>query len=177
MGKLIRMDARREITGKCSIVKGEREVEAWLIPAKKSQHKGFVIMFDTGLEELVSKGLKGQEYQTILYMISKMDFKNHVDLEQVNMAADLGISKQNFSKILSSLFETHRLIVPYRKVGKVKFWMVSPSLGCKVSQKVNQELIQEFDDLVTHHLGPDNYLESTNEAKTKYKSVKEFLSA
>jgi predicted transcriptional regulator len=76
------------------------------VPKKQKIKDSFVMMFQEKLQELAAENLLTVEgYRVLLAFIAKTDFENFIHVKQVQLAADLGMQKQNVNKAFKRLIE------------------------------------------------------------------------
>jgi predicted transcriptional regulator len=76
------------------------------VPKKQKIKDSFVMMFQEKLQELAAENLLTVEgYRVLLAVIAKTDFENFIHVKQVQLAADLGMQKQNVNKAFKRLIE------------------------------------------------------------------------
>lgn len=91
------------------------------------------------------QGLTGEQYNVLMYMMSKLDFDNYLRITQKNVSEALGIRKENVSRSVKKLVELEILAVG-PKVGTSKTYRLNPRMAHK-GKNIKQTLI-DFDDLV-----------------------------
>jgi DNA-binding MarR family transcriptional regulator len=74
------------------------------VPRKTKFRTGWFMMFQDVLLELSKdREITGEVYRVLLYLLSKMDFENHIEATQGEAAAELGLQKTNVSRAVKTL--------------------------------------------------------------------------
>ena len=83
------------------------------------------------LEEIAKdKELVGEALRVFLYVCSRLDFENYIQIPQMEIVKDLDMDKSNVSKAMS-LLETKGILLRGPRVGKVYVWRLNPHYGWK----------------------------------------------
>ena len=76
------------------------------VPKKQKIKDSFIMMFQERLSEIAAnKDLTIESYRVLLAVIAKTDFENFIHVKQVQLAADLGMQKQNVNKAFKRLVD------------------------------------------------------------------------
>jgi len=105
---------------------------AYVGPRIKSPYSGgFFMTNQFALEEIAKdKELVGETLRIFLYVCSRLDFENYIQIPQMEISKDLQIDKSNVSKSMS-LLESKGILLRGPRVGKVYVWRLNPHYGWK----------------------------------------------
>jgi hypothetical protein len=105
---------------------------AYFGPKIKSPFSGgFFMTNQFALEEIAKdKELVGEALRVFLYVCSRLDFENYIQMPQMEIVKDLDMDKSNVSKAMS-LLETKGILLRGPRVGKVYVWRLNPHYGWK----------------------------------------------
>lgn len=105
---------------------------AYVGPRIKSPYSGgFFMTNQFALEEIAKdKELVGETLRVFLYVCSRLDFENYIQIPQMEISKDLQIDKSNVSKSMS-LLESKGILLRGPRVGKVYVWRLNPHYGWK----------------------------------------------
>jgi len=105
---------------------------AYVGPRIKSPYSGgFFMTNQFALEEIAKdKELVGETLRIFLYVCSRLDFENYIQIPQMEISKDLQIDKSNVSKSIS-LLESKGILLRGPRVGKVYVWRLNPHYGWK----------------------------------------------
>lgn len=105
---------------------------AYVGPRIKSPYSGgFFMTNQFALEEIAKdKELVGETLRIFLYVCSRLDFENYIQIPQLEISKDLQIDKSNVSKAMG-LLETKGILLRGPRVGKVYVWRLNPHYGWK----------------------------------------------
>lgn len=83
------------------------------------------------LKELASrKDVTGEVLRVFLYLNSRLEFENLIQVPQVEIAEDLDLNKQNVNRAIKQL-EDLGIIIRGPKVGRSSSWRLNPQAGWK----------------------------------------------
>lgn len=123
---------------------GARPLDVYVIPRRDSRHKNFFMAFNGGLEELVIQNdLSGMEMRLLTLMMTRMDWDNIVQHTQQELADCLGTSPVVVSRAIAKL-RSIDVIREAKRIGKVRFYRVSPYLASKSKSGSHQEVMDSW---------------------------------
>lgn len=84
---------------------GERLDEGTLVyvPKRVRMKEGWFMAMQDGLADLAKQPLRGESMRVLLYLMSQMDYENHIRLSVSAVAEALSMKKQNASRALKEL--------------------------------------------------------------------------
>lgn len=83
------------------------------------------------LREFAARRDLGQEVlRVFLYLNARLDFENVIQVPQVEIAAELGMQRQNVHRAIKTL-EGEGILIRGPKVGKSSSWRLNPQAGWK----------------------------------------------
>ena len=116
------------------------------VPEKKKSAfgKDWFAMAQDALSFLASnrKVLGEEGFAVFCAVASRLDFENFIQISQVQLARELGMSAPNFSRAMKRL-ATLEIIVKGPKVGVSQTYRMNPSVGWKGSARNHFSALQE----------------------------------
>ena len=116
------------------------------VPEKKKSAfgKDWFAMAQDALSFLASnrKVLGEEGFAVFCAVASRLDFENFIQISQVQLARELGMSASNFSRAMKRL-ATLEIIVKGPKVGVSQTYRMNPSVGWKGSARNHFSALQE----------------------------------
>lgn len=114
--------------------------------------RGFVMTNPHALEQIAKdKELAGLPLRILMYLCSRLDFENYIQLMQTEIVEDLGIQKSDVSRSMKKL-ENKQIILRGPKVGHTYVWRLNPNFGWKGKvvnfEKARREVEREHLKLV-----------------------------
>jgi hypothetical protein len=106
------------------------------------QTKGWLAMSQGGLEALVNADLTRTGLRVLLYLLSRLDFENYINVSQAEMARALDVDRSNCHKAVGELVQAE-VIVEGPKVGMHRTYRLNPSYGWKGSAQNHHKAIRE----------------------------------
>lgn len=109
---------------------------AVLLPKRRTAFTGlygdnFMIVAQHALINIASDPEMTMEpTRVFMYLFSKLDFDNYIQVAQVQIAKDLRMQKQNVNKAIKIL-ENKEILLKGPKNGRSKFWRLNPEYGYK----------------------------------------------
>jgi len=105
---------------------------AYVGPRIKSPYSGgFFMTNQFALEEIAKdKELVGETLRIFLYVCSRLDFENYIQIPQMEISKDLQIDKSNV-RSSDLLLESKGILLRGPRVGKVYVWRLNPHYGWK----------------------------------------------
>jgi len=93
--------------------------------------KGWVMNSQEALELLATdKELTGENYRVLLFLLSRLDFENWIQITQSEIAEKLDLKKQNVSRAIS-LLNSKGILLRGPKVGRSYAFRLNPYFGWK----------------------------------------------
>lgn len=111
---------------------------AVLVPKRKTAFTGlygdrFMIVAQHALLNIASdREITGEVSRVFMYLFSKLDFDNYIQVPQIEIAESLGMHKQHVSRAIKTL-ERKEILLEGPKQGRSKFWRLNPEYGYKGS--------------------------------------------
>ena len=116
----------------------EEGVPVWIGRKPKITERWFMALQE-GIEQLAKDcELTGEHYRVLLYLMSRLDFQNYIQVPQNDIAEALGMRKQNVSRAVK-LLEQKNIILRGSKVGRSNTFRLSSNLGWKGNVKSLRE--------------------------------------
>ena len=104
---------------------------------------GWVMNAQEALEILaVDRDLKGETYRVLLFLLSRLDFENWIQVPQVEIALKLQMHKQDVNKAMK-LLESKGIILKGPKAGRSYAFRLNPYYGWKGKVKHLDEYRQK----------------------------------
>jgi biotin operon repressor len=95
----------------------------------------FMIVAQQALANIASdREITGATTKVFMYLFSKLDFDNYIQVPQVQIARDLEMYKQDVNKAVKIL-EKKGILLEGPKHGRSKFWRLNPEYGYKGNPK------------------------------------------
>lgn len=91
---------------------------------------GFFMAIQEGFEYLSKLDLTGEQFKVLTYIMSQLDFENYILMQQKDVAAALGMKKENVSRSFSKLIK-EGIIHEGPRVGKAKTYRLDIAFGYK----------------------------------------------
>ena len=71
-----------------------------------------------------------EAYRVFMYLVSRLDFENYIQVAQTEIASDLGLKKQNVGRAIKILVE-RKVIIQGPKAGHSYSWRLNHDYGWK----------------------------------------------
>jgi DNA-binding transcriptional ArsR family regulator len=128
MGELRRLRVVDESTGELL----DQGVPVWVGAKIKSPYAGGWYMQSQEGAALIAKDkeMAGRPTRVLLYLASRLDFNNYIQVPNSEIAEDLDLDKANVSRALA-LLERKGVLLRGPKVGKSYGWRLNPNFGWK----------------------------------------------
>ena len=95
-----------------------------------------------GFQWLASqKEFTGETMKVLMYVMGLLDFENYILVKQTDVAAALGLRRENVSRAMGILLRKG-VFHPGPKVGQVKTYRLDPSFGYKGRAKNMGKLLE-----------------------------------
>ncbi len=104
-------------------------------------YEGWVAMAQPALKALAAGNFGGEAYRVLFSIIAILDFENWIQLNQTEMANEMGIKKQNFQRALRKL-EKENILIRGPSVGRGTTFRLNPNYGWKGSAKKHNEALK-----------------------------------
>lgn len=95
---------------------------------------GWLAMAQPALMALAQSDLSGEAMRVLFAVLARLDFENWIQLNQAELAASIGMTRQNFGRAVRAL-EAQGVLLRGPKVGKSLTYRLNPSFGWKGSAK------------------------------------------
>jgi DNA-binding IclR family transcriptional regulator len=80
-------------------------------------------------------------YAVLLYLLGKLDFENHLVVNQSELAKKLGMRQPHISRSLKRLVALE-VLIDGPKAGSLRTYRLNPSFGWKGSAKNHQNMVK-----------------------------------
>ena len=101
------------------------------VPYRPKLTERWFMAFQDTFEELAKDPeLTLEPKNVLLYLFSKLDFENFIQLSQTDIAEGLGMHKQHVSRAMK-LLASKQIILEGPKVGRSKYYRLNPHYGWK----------------------------------------------
>ena len=116
----------------------EEGVPVWIGRKPKISDRWFMA-FQEAIEQLAKDcDLTGEHYRVLLYLLSRLDFENYIQVAQTEVGDELGMQKTHVSRAIKML-ENKNIILRGPKVGRSNTFRLSTTLGWKGNVKSLRE--------------------------------------
>lgn len=107
-------------------------VAVWVGPKIRSPYGTRWYMSSQDALEAIAKDpdMTGQVLRVFLYLCSRLDFENFIQVPQVEVAEELGIGKDRVSRAVA-LLESKGILIRGPKVGRASVFRLAPHYGWK----------------------------------------------
>ena len=118
------------------------------IPEKKlSRNSRHLRVYQSSLGELArDRDITGETFRVFLGVLEHLDYENKFEMTLKDLAANLGMHRQNVSKAITLLVKKGYLKVE-KTIGSVKFYRLDPGFGFKNRVSKLERIQQEFNEL------------------------------
>ena len=118
------------------------------IPEKKlSRNSSHLRVYQSSLGELArDRDITGETFRVFLGVLEHLEYENKFEMTLKDLAANLGMHRQNVSKAITLLVKKGYLKVE-KTIGSVKFYKLDPGFGFKNRVSKLERIQQEFDEL------------------------------
>ena len=118
------------------------------IPEKKlSRNSRHLRVYQNSFLEIArDKDLTGEPLRVFLGVLGHLDYENKFEMTLKDLAANLGMHRQNVSKAITLLVKKGYLKVE-KTIGSVKFYRLDPGFGFKNRVSKLERIQQEFDEM------------------------------
>ncbi len=103
--------------------------------------KGWLAMAQDALSLLATADLTGRDYKVLMALLARLDFDNLIQVNQAEVAREIGIRRSHFSESVGKLIDLGALIEGPR-VGVHKTYRLNPRFGWKGSASGHQEALK-----------------------------------
>lgn len=101
------------------------------VPERPRITERWFMAFQDAFEEIArDEDLKGETFRVLMYMFSKLDFENFIQLTQKDIADSLRMRKQNVSRAIS-LLSAKKVVLEGPKVGRSRCYRLNANYGWK----------------------------------------------
>lgn len=108
----------------------EEGVAVW-VGKKVRVTERFFMVFQDALESLaVDRELTEEPRRVLLFMFSRLDFENFIQLEQAEISSKLGIARPNVSRAIKLLVDK-KILFRGPKIGRSSSFRLNPHYGWK----------------------------------------------
>ena len=97
---------------------------------------------DAARELALDPRLQGQDLRVLLLLMYRLDFENWLRVSQADLAAELGMQKQNLSRAIRRMVEA-QVLLEGPKVGTSKTYRLNPAYGWRGSAKKHREALRD----------------------------------
>jgi hypothetical protein len=104
--------------------------------------KGWLAMAQDALSLLATADLTGRDYKVLMALLARLDFDNLIQVNQAEVAREIGIRRSHFSESVGKLIDLGALIEGPR-VGVHKTYRLNPRFGWKGSASSHQKALKE----------------------------------
>jgi|SRR5699024_4898428 len=114
-------------------VNGDGEIESLTVPYKPYRSKlgkGWFAMYQEAMEYLAVSNLKNEQYRVLMYLFSKLDFDNFINISQTEMAESLKMSRPSASRSMKALEELD-ILRKGPKIGNGNTYRLNPLFAHK----------------------------------------------
>lgn len=114
----------------------------------------YVMIFQKITEQLI-KGLQPAATKVFLYMICKLQYSNHIGVDQVTIADECNLSVRTVNGSIKELLEL-QMIILYRDLQdkRRKVYMINPYTAWKGKMQQRKKAIKQMDSSQTSLLFP-----------------------
>ncbi len=107
-------------------------VPVWVGPKIKSPYGARFYMSNQDALEAIAKDpeMTGQAFRVFLYLCSRLDFENYIQVPQVEIATELSIGTAKVSRAIA-LLESKQILMRGPKVGRASVFRLNPHFGWK----------------------------------------------
>lgn len=104
----------------------------WMPQTRRSlfSKEGFVVMSQEAMERIANANLGGVASRVLWKLLARLDMENWINVNQANMAKELGLEKPNFHRAIKSLI-SEEIILEGPKVGRNCTYRLNPQYGWK----------------------------------------------
>ena len=102
---------------------------------------GFLIISNNALTMLAESDLDGGAMRVLLCILSKVQDKNLIAINQSELAEVMGMQKSNFSTAMKKLVEKGIINENMHKIGRSKTYNLNPNYAWRGSNEAHQEAI------------------------------------
>jgi len=111
---------------------------------RKINNKRWFIMFQDFLKQLVKdKGLKGQDYRVLIYLLSELDWDNWSHIPQRVISKETGIPQPEVAKSIKKLKE--KGIIQVVKDSRSNKYRINPGFVWKGEYKKREAVVPSFE--------------------------------
>jgi DNA-binding MarR family transcriptional regulator len=101
------------------------------VPYRPKFYASWFMMFqDTLIEIAKDREITGEVYRVLLYLLSQMDFENHIHVSQSDTATILGLQKTNVSRAVKTLCDKG-ILLKGQKQGRSAVYKLNSHYGWK----------------------------------------------
>lgn len=105
----------------------------------KQRSGGFFVAIQDGFFYLAQSNLTQEQWRVLMYLFSKLDFDNYIQVSQTEIAKALGMQKQNVNRAIKVLVEK-KIIHKGPKVGTSWTYILDTSFGFKGTKAAENRL-------------------------------------
>lgn len=93
------------------------------------------------LGEIAQLGLSGNDYSVLMMMLSKLDYENLLVVNQAELAKQLNMARQHFSRSLKKLIDAG-IILKGPRIGVSRSYRLNPTYGWKGSASNHKKAVK-----------------------------------
>lgn len=96
------------------------------------QQKGWIAMSQGAFERLVNADITKTGFRVLVFLLSRLDFENHISVSQADIARQLGIDRSNVHKAMAELV-AEGVMLEGPRIGMHRTYRLSAAYGWKGS--------------------------------------------
>lgn len=133
----------------------EEARQVWVFP-RGAGSKDFGMYDKTMLKCVASDpDIPNAAVRVVVYLACCLDYSNHIDVHQVNVARTLGMRRQEVSRIFAIL-ESKGIVSEVKRVGRIKFYHMNPYYFWRCKPKTRREMMDQAERRAEENNGGDD---------------------
>lgn len=120
---------------------------AYVAPKRQNAFGNWIAMAQDMFMNLAKSGLNSTDNKVLYALLSKLDFENLLVINQSELAKELGLQRQNFSRSVQRLIK-EGIILQGPKIGVSRSFRLNPTVGWKGSASNHKKAVKQHLEVI-----------------------------
>lgn len=120
---------------------------AYVAPKRQNAFGNWIAMAQDMFMNLAKSGLNSTDNKVLYALLSKLDFENLLVINQSELAKELGLQRQNFSRSVQRLIK-EGIILQGPKIGVSRSFRLNPTVGWKGTASNHKKAVKSHLEVI-----------------------------
>lgn len=120
---------------------------AYVAPKRQNAFGNWIAMAQDMFMNLAKSGLNSTDNKVLYALLSKLDFENLLVVNQSELAKELGLQRQHFSRSVQKLIK-EGIILQGPKIGVSRSFRLNPTVGWKGSASNHKKAVKQHLEVI-----------------------------